>query len=343
MEVSDPISEYPDYEDLISDQWWETVEEGETSCPTSLVFSDASEKAHSQHSGFSDRKYEEGKLKTTKQWRQRNSPSAKKEDLTSSLVFGDTLEKAQHSAPVPVVSPKRAPVPAASPKRAPVPAASPKGAPVPAACPKGAPVPAASPKRAPVPAASPKRAPVPAASPKGAPVPAACPKGAPVPAASPKGAPVPAACPKGAPVPIGSQKRGKLRIPEYLTHHLKNAALETPTPIQLLQRAPVVSSKVLTCSSHGAPMPDKISKRRNPKNPELLRQHLQNAPVLVSSANLRIPKQQRQKNIQKGVSVPAKIPQRTLAPPCSPQQPPSCYQIDYLCSIFAKCCLISNI
>ncbi|XDV41970.1 hypothetical protein PO909_010739 [Leuciscus waleckii] len=170
MEVSDPISEYPEYEDLISDQWWETVEEGETSCPTSLVFSDASEKAHSQHSGFSDGKYEEGDLKTTKQWRQQNSPSAKKEDLTSSLVFGDTLEKAQHSAPVP--------------------------------------------------AASPKGAPVPAASPKGAPVPAASPKGAPVPAASPKGAPVPAASPRGVPVPIGSQKRGKLRIPEHLTKHL---------------------------------------------------------------------------------------------------------------------------
>ncbi len=40
MEVSSPISEEPEYGDITSVQWWGTLEAGETSCPTSLVFSD---------------------------------------------------------------------------------------------------------------------------------------------------------------------------------------------------------------------------------------------------------------------------------------------------------------
>ncbi|XP_077100154.1 uncharacterized protein LOC143751450 [Siphateles boraxobius] len=186
-------------------------------------------------------------------------------------------------------------------------------------------------------------------------------------------------------------------------------------PIQSLQRAPVAAPKVLTYSSHGAPMQDKIgarpklkipepirqellqqmpqaflqgppmpdniskrqtrkipepelvpvccaqgaldidkiSERRDPKNPELLRD-LQNAPMIVSSANLRIPRQQReklrewwgqqqrQKNIQKGVSLPAKTPQRTLAPPCSPQQPPRSPQGAPMSRWSKKVCLWST-
>ncbi|ROK15863.1 hypothetical protein DPX16_10167 [Anabarilius grahami] len=110
MEVSHPISEEPEYGDLISGQWGETVEAGEASCPTSLVFSDASQKSQRrfQHSGFSD-----ATLKTTKQWRQKTtqgapvpsrskqgapvSASSEKGDLTSSLVFSDSSEKAPNS------------------------------------------------------------------------------------------------------------------------------------------------------------------------------------------------------------------------------------------------------
>ncbi|CAM4729978.1 unnamed protein product [Leuciscus chuanchicus] len=47
VEASVLISEHPEYGYLISGQWGETVETGETSCPTSLVFSDVSEKADS--------------------------------------------------------------------------------------------------------------------------------------------------------------------------------------------------------------------------------------------------------------------------------------------------------
>ncbi|CAM4727591.1 unnamed protein product [Leuciscus chuanchicus] len=48
------ISEHPEYGYLISGQSGETVETGETSCPTSLVFSDASEKADSGDGPKSD-------------------------------------------------------------------------------------------------------------------------------------------------------------------------------------------------------------------------------------------------------------------------------------------------
>ncbi|KAK9964841.1 hypothetical protein ABG768_005979 [Culter alburnus] len=91
VEVSHPISEEPEYGDLISGQWGETVEAGEASCPTSLVFSVASEKAQRmfQHSGFSD-----AKLKTTKQRRQ----------------------KTMQGAPVPSRSKQGTPVPASSDK-----------------------------------------------------------------------------------------------------------------------------------------------------------------------------------------------------------------------------------
>ncbi|XP_051762046.1 neurofilament heavy polypeptide-like [Ctenopharyngodon idella] len=107
MEVSDPISEENEYVDLISGQWGDTLEAGETSWPTSLAFSDASEKAQrtSQHSDFADET-----LKTSKQWRQKTMPfsarskqgapvssSSEKGDLTSPPVFSGASEKALNS------------------------------------------------------------------------------------------------------------------------------------------------------------------------------------------------------------------------------------------------------
>ncbi|XP_048042590.1 uncharacterized protein LOC125266180 [Megalobrama amblycephala] len=52
VEIAFPISEEPEYGGM----WGDLVEAQDTSCPTSLVFSDASEKAQrrSKHSGFSD-------------------------------------------------------------------------------------------------------------------------------------------------------------------------------------------------------------------------------------------------------------------------------------------------
>ncbi|XP_051725944.1 histone acetyltransferase p300-like [Ctenopharyngodon idella] len=111
VEVSSPISEEPEYGGYISGQWGDLVEAQETSCPTSLVFSDASEKAQrrSQHSGFSD-----ATRKTTKQSRQKiakggpvparskqGAPvpaNSEKGDLSSSLVFSDTSEQAPNSS-----------------------------------------------------------------------------------------------------------------------------------------------------------------------------------------------------------------------------------------------------
>ncbi|XP_067291075.1 uncharacterized protein [Pseudorasbora parva] len=102
-EVSDPISEEPEeYRDLISGQCWGTGEAGRSSCPTSLVFSDASEKASSQNSGFSDTT-----LKTTKHWRENPflqvhtgsicTSQFGEGGLTSSLAFTYASEKAQLS------------------------------------------------------------------------------------------------------------------------------------------------------------------------------------------------------------------------------------------------------
>ncbi|KAK9974415.1 hypothetical protein ABG768_022515 [Culter alburnus] len=64
VEIASPISEEPEYGGM----WGDLVEAQDTLCPTSLVFSDASEKAQrrSQHSGFSD-----ATRKTTKRSRQK--------------------------------------------------------------------------------------------------------------------------------------------------------------------------------------------------------------------------------------------------------------------------------
>ncbi|XP_039532213.1 uncharacterized protein LOC120482203 [Pimephales promelas] len=179
--------------------------------------------------------------------------------------------------------------------------------------------------------------------------------------------------PKEAPVPRGSQQRGKLRIPQHLTKHLIKASIETPIPIQSPQRVPVSASKVLTYSSHGAPMQKiepltcaqaalvikKISERRNATNPELRRQNSQNAPEAESSVKLRIPKQrekvrdwserqQRQNNIRKGVSDSAGVDRsasqkkQRMAITVNDLQsvPGGADQMDYFCCLFEKCCVI---
>ncbi|XP_039513106.1 uncharacterized protein LOC120468635 [Pimephales promelas] len=289
MEVSDPIPDDYQFDFSISEEWGETEEAGATSRPSSLVFSDASEKAHFQHSGFSD-----AKLKTTPEWRRKRTQG---EPFSS-----------------------RSPVPDRS-------------------------------------------------------------------ARSSEGAPVPAWFPKEAPVPRGSQQRGKLRIPLHLTKHLIKASLETPMPIQSPQREPVSASKVFTHSSHGASMQDKIgarpkvkipepeiaplscsqadlvvkkiSERRDAEIPELRMQNTHNAPEPESSAKLRIPKQreklrdwwehqQRQKNIQKGVSDSAGVDRsasqnkQRMAIQVNDRQsdPGGADQMDYLCCLFAKCFVI---
>ncbi|XP_039532214.1 uncharacterized protein LOC120482204 [Pimephales promelas] len=183
----------------------------------------------------------------------------------------------------------------------------------------------------------------------------------------------PARSPKEAPVPRGSQQRGKLRIPQHLTKHLIKASIETPIPIQSPQRVPVSASKVLTYSSHGAPMQKiepltcaqaalvikKISERRNATNPELRRQNSQNAPEAESSVKLRIPKQrekvrdwserqQRQNNIRKGVSDSAGVDRsasqkkQRMAITVNDLQsvPGGADQMDCFCCLFEKCCVI---
>ncbi|KAL0154650.1 hypothetical protein M9458_048913, partial [Cirrhinus mrigala] len=91
MEVSSPLSEEPEYGDLTSLQWWGTMEAGETSCPTSLVFSDESEKAESLHSDFLDETLK------TKEPLHPCLPGPKREHLdhASSLVFSEAFEKAE--------------------------------------------------------------------------------------------------------------------------------------------------------------------------------------------------------------------------------------------------------
>jgi len=229
-------------------------------------------------------------LKTIPEWRQKRTQGA------------HFSSRSRHEAPVPVRS---SPVPVRS---SPVPVRS---SPEPV---RSSPEPVRS---SPVPVRS---SPVPVRS---SPEPV---RSSPVPSRSSEGPP--ARSPKEAPVPRGSQQRGKLRIPQHLTKHLIKASIETPIPIQSPQRVPVSASKVLTYSSHGAPMQKiepltcaqaalvikKISERRNATNPELRRQNSQNAPEAESSVKLRIPKQrekvrdwserqQRQNNIRKGVSV----------------------------------------
>ncbi|ROK15862.1 hypothetical protein DPX16_10166 [Anabarilius grahami] len=76
---------------------------------------------------------------------------------------------------------------------------------------------------------------------------------------------------------------------------------ETPMPTKSLQRAPVAAPKVLACSPHGAPMPEKIPDRRKLKITERLRLELlqqkpqaslQGAPMpdkIPNSQKLKIP------------------------------------------------------
>ncbi|XP_051729215.1 uncharacterized protein LOC127501306 [Ctenopharyngodon idella] len=143
VEVSSPISEEPEYGGHISGQWGDLVEAQETSCPTSLVFSDASEKAQrrSQHSGFSD-----ASRKTTKQSRQKiaqggpvparskqGAPvpaNSEKGDLSSSLLFSDASEQAPNSSFSDATLKNMEQRRKKKPQVAPVPDGSPHGTPV---------------------------------------------------------------------------------------------------------------------------------------------------------------------------------------------------------------------
>ncbi|XP_039532209.1 uncharacterized protein LOC120482199 [Pimephales promelas] len=151
-------------------------------------------------------------------------------------------------------------------------------------------------------------------------------------------------------------------------HFSSRSRHEAPVP-----RVPVSASKVLTYSSHGAPMQKiepltcaqaalvikKISERRNATNPELRRQNSQNAPEAESSVKLRIPKQrekvrdwserqQRQNNIRKGVSDSAGVDRsasqkkQRMAITVNDLQsvPGGADQMDCFCCLFEKCCVI---
>ncbi|XP_042602761.1 neurofilament heavy polypeptide-like [Cyprinus carpio] len=94
----------------------------------------------------------------------------------------------------------------------------------------------------------------------------------------PQGAPVPGGSPQGHPVPTVSQQRGKLRIPEHLRQHLLQAANElgAPVPARSPQGAPVPSK-----SLQREPVP--VSKVQKLKIPEPLRQKLQQQKPQASS------------------------------------------------------------
>ncbi|XP_048053058.1 uncharacterized protein LOC125272336 isoform X4 [Megalobrama amblycephala] len=127
VEISFPIAEEPEYGGM----WGDLVEAQDTSCPTSVVFSDASEKAQrrSQHSGFSD-----ATQKNTKQSRQKIAlggpvPARSKQGAS-------VPDWSPHGTPVAApkgnagVDPKGVPVHSGTPQRAPVLHGSPHGTPV---------------------------------------------------------------------------------------------------------------------------------------------------------------------------------------------------------------------
>ncbi|XP_039514570.1 neurofilament heavy polypeptide-like isoform X1 [Pimephales promelas] len=277
MEVSDPIPDNFEYDYSFSGQLGGKVEAGETPCPSSLVFNDESEKAHSQHSGFSD-----ATLKTTREWRQKT-----------------TLKWRQRSK-------------------------------------QGAPFYARSTQETPEPARSTRCMPVRSQQKSFSDATMAMDQRRKWRQKKPK-----TASSKEAPEPIEFLQRGQL-MPEYMP---------PPTSIHSPKRAPVAASHgvpmqdniskrqkltfpepeiVPVCRAQGALVPDRIPVKRHFKTPEMQRQHLQNALVRVSSANRRIPMEQREKlreqwrqrrkqNCPKG----AKTPQKRPASPRYPERAPT--------------------
>ncbi|KAK9969773.1 hypothetical protein ABG768_027920 [Culter alburnus] len=324
MEVSDPMSEETSRPvDLISGQWGGTVEAVETSWPTSLAFSEASEK----HSDFADET-----LKTSKQWRQ-NALFCQKGDLTSSPVFSGASEKAPNSgfsdAPLKTTKMRKrqrhkksqgAPGSETTEGRkltSSEKAESPQWRQKPQKAPDGSTQGACVLVRSQQNSAGSKKVVLSDASEE------------PVILAysvaslkkrdkrrkwrkkRPQVAPVSVGYPQGPPVPVGSQQRGKLKIPDHLVKHLQNASSELGAPLPVgsqqgvspqetpksLQRAPVAAP-------NGALMPDKIPKRQKLKIPEPLRRELLQQKPLASSVQ--------------GVSIPAKSKQDATVPNRTP-------------------------
>ncbi|RXN33225.1 nascent polypeptide-associated complex subunit muscle-specific form-like protein [Labeo rohita] len=327
MEVSSPISEEPEYGDLSSVKWWGTVQAGESSCPTSLAFSDDSGKTESPYSGFSDET-----LNTEDQWRQKKTQCApmppksqkgapvpactEKRDHTSPLVFNNALKKTESlcsgfsDASLKTMEQQRK-WRQKKPQGPPVLAGSEKADSGDSAFsnaawkttkqvrqeqwnwrqkkPHGAPVPARSPQVSPVPVRSPQGAPIPARSRKVVPVPVSSPQGAPIPDRSPKVAPVPVKSPQGAPI--------SARSPQV-----------APVPVSSPQGAPISARSPQVAlvpgrSPQGAPFP-----ARSPQVAPVPVRSPQGAPVPARSPQV--------------APVPARSLQRAPVPGGSTQGPP---------------------
>ncbi|RXN18640.1 forkhead box N3-like protein [Labeo rohita] len=340
MEVSSPISEEPEYGDLTSVQWWGTMEAGESSCPTSLAFSDESGKTESPYSGVSDET-----LNTKDPWRQKKTQSApmpprsqkgapvpactEKRDHTSPLVFSNASEKTESlysgfSDAMLKTTERQRKWRQKKPQGPRVLARSEKAecgdSPFSNAALKTskqvrqkklqvAPVAARSPQGAPVPARSPQGAPVPFRSPQGEPVPARSPPGAPVPVRSPLGASVPARSPQGALVPSRSPQGAP--VPN-------RSPPGAPVPFRSPQGAPVPTrsppgAPVPTRSPPGAPVP-----ARSPLGASVPARSPQGAPV----PNRSPPGAPVPNRSPPGAPVPARSPLGAPVPARSPQGAP---------------------
>ncbi|XP_067283602.1 cyclin-dependent kinase 12-like [Pseudorasbora parva] len=157
-------------------------------------------------------------------------------------------------------------------------------------------------------------------------------KEAPVPTRSNQGAPVPARstqeAPFKTPMPNKPLRAPLAPMPGKFLDRPKQELLQQNPLAPSLKLEPVSCTSDINTSSECVQVTDPELRSK-----ELLRQRLQNAPALVSASSLRIPRQlrekwrvmseqdQKQKNNQNEVSVPAKAPQQ---PPGSLQGTPSC-------------------
>ncbi|XP_059402461.1 uncharacterized protein LOC132133591 [Carassius carassius] len=282
MEVSSPISEEPEYGDLTSVQWQGTMEAGETLCPKSVVFRDECEKAESLHSGLQG-----ATLKTKELWRKKKTQGApvpprsqhgssvsantKKSDHSSSLVLNYASKKAEspHSGFTDAALKTKELWRQKKPQGAPVFAGSGFTNEILKTTKQGRQQQRKWTEM------------------------------------KPQVAPEPAGSPQRPPVTTGSQRRGKLMIPENLRQHLLKAAseLESPVPARSPQGAPVP-----TVSPQNTPMCTKSLQREampapevpKPKIPEPLRQELlqQKPNKTPGRQNLKIPQSPRQVLLQ---------------------------------------------
>ncbi|XP_026095182.1 fibrous sheath CABYR-binding protein-like isoform X1 [Carassius auratus] len=302
MEVSSPISEEPEYGDLTSVQWRGTMEAGETLCPKSVVFSDECEKTESLHSSFPA-----ATLKTKELWRKKKTQGApvpprsqhgapvptntKKRDHNSSLVFNYESKKAE--------SPRSGFTDATLKTKELWRQKKPQGAPVFAG--------------------SEFTNEILKTTKQGRQQQRKWTE------MKPQAAPEPAGSPQRPPVTTGSQRRGKLMIPENLRQHLLKAAseLESPVSARSPQRAPVPTVSPQNTAMHtkslqreAMPAPE-VPK---PKIPEPLRQELlqQKPNKIQEKQRLKIPEPLRQELLQlsarassvQGAPVPQKTTER---------------------------------